>query len=133
MLLQEQNRAVREDYPPEHRFGARGAYPEGVLSAPGPAALMAAFLRDRSSQLKRSPGLTFGLSARGSATVLDTSATVATQSGETIHLNLEDGAWRLSIWEASFEQNLERIQANHTTLQRNLETVKKTKQEKQRR
>ena len=126
MLLQEQNLAVRTDYPPEHRFGARGAYPEGVLSAASPEALMAALLRSGSGKLKRGPGLVFGLTCRGSAVILDTSATVATQSGETVHLNLEDGTWKLSIWESAIEQNLERIQANHATLKRNLETVRKT-------
>ena len=112
-------------HPPEHRFGARGAYPEGVLSASTPQTLMAAFLRTGSAQLKRGPGLTYGLSARGSATVLDASATVSTQSGETIHLVFEDDAWKLSTWEPSIAQNLERIQANHTTLKRNVETVRK--------
>lgn len=128
MLLSEQNKAVREVYPPEHRFGARGAYPAGVLSAPTPEALMAAFLRDGSGALKRGPGLVYGLTARGAATVLDTSATVATQSGEIVHLNLEDGAWKLSTWEPAIAQNLERIQANHATLKRNLDTVKRANQ-----
>ena len=33
MLLTEQREAVNTVYPPEHRFGARGAYPAGVLAS----------------------------------------------------------------------------------------------------
>ncbi len=124
LLLQEQNNAVSTVYPPEHRFGARGAYPAGALSAKTPQALMATLIKDRAEKLKLGPGLSFGLTARGSATVLDTSATVATQSGETIHLNLEDGHWRVTIWEPPVAQVLERVQANHAILKSNLKAIK---------
>jgi hypothetical protein len=130
LLLTEQNEAVSKVYPPEHRFGARGAYPAGVLSAKTPKALMAALIRDKAEKLKLGPGLAFGLTARGSATVLDTSATVATQSGETVHLNLEDGQWRVTIWEPAIAQVLERIQANHTILKSNLKAIQSHKKQK---
>lgn len=126
-LLKEQRVAIAERYPEEHRAPALTAFPEGALDAADSAELFAVLVKPQLEALDRADGLRYGLSALGKPTVKDGRASVPTNSGETVELVLEDGAWKTTAFERRLEQNLNRARLNQQTLNENLKVFEELK------
>lgn len=131
-LLKEQRAAITTHYPEDHVPAARTAYSDGVLDAPDSAALFAALLAEELAALEATPGLKYGMSALGAATIDGDRATVPTQSGETVELVKEGDRWKITAFERPVEQNLNRVKLNQQTLTENLKVFQELRDREKR-
>ena len=130
--LQVQKRAIDEKYRESDRAAARQAFPPGVLKAQDSGELFVALVRPQLGTLETSPGLKWGLTAMGQATIIEDRASVPTQSGETIEFVLEGERWKTTVFERPLEQNLNRVRLNEQTLIENLEVFDELKRQEKR-
>lgn len=126
-LIKEQRRAIEEKYPEDQRASARTAYPKGALKADDTGALFAALVMPKLEALEASDGLRFGLSIRGVPAVDGTTATVATQAGESLTFVHEDGKWVTTAFEASLKSSLDRVKLHQQALTQNLKVFEELK------
>ena len=127
-MIQEQRTAIEEKYPPEHQDAARLAYPQGIFEARDSIELFTLLTQKAMSELGSPEGIRSGFRTQGSPLSSNPSQKLfTTKAGENIEFVLEDGKWKTNIFETALSQNVQRLQVNQETLEKNLKAFEELK------